>query len=642
MPTTIPLLFLEIVAKQPDLAAQYAKDGNGDFQPTSYARLKTDVAIVASGLREIGLQRGERVGLISDNRPEWLVADLAILGLGGADVPRGCDATEEEVRYILSWSGCRLAILENEKQLKKVLASPASYPELKTIILFDPAGEAQAGAAKAAGFRLVTWAEVRGLGLAHSRSGSGQAALEAEYEADAAKGKREEMATLIYTSGTTGEPKGVVLSHGNFLYQTDHILDVVKIRSGDTFLSVLPIWHVFERIAQYMILAAGAGVAYSKPIGSIMLADLQAMKPQWMASVPRIWESVQDGIYRNIKQQGGAKKVLFSFFVGVGEAYAYFRNHLLGRVPEFSPRSRILEILASILPFALLSPLKGLGYVLVFKKIKEKLGGRMIACISGGGALPPTVDRFFDAIGIRILEGYGLTETAPVIGVRLQVKPTQGTVGPVLPGTQVKILDDEGKALHWGHKGHIFVKGPQVMSGYYRKPELTAKVLSADGWLDTGDLGVFTRKAELRIAGRAKDTIVLRGGENVEPRPIEERLTECEYIKQAMIVGQDMRYLGALIIPDEDAVTAWAKENNIPIVDYESLLKQPEVLELIGDEMSERISAKKGFKSFEHVFKFALLAKPFEQGRELSAKQELKRHVIVELYHKEVSSLFQS
>lgn len=642
MPTTIPLLFLEIAAKQPDLAAQFAKDANGDFQPKSYAALKAEIAIAASGLRELGLQRGERVGLISDNRPEWLVADLAILGLGGADVPRGCDATEEEVRYILSWSGCRLAILENEKQLKKILASPASYPDLKTIILFDPAGDEQGSAAKAAGFRLVTWAELRGLGLAHSRKGSGQAALEAEYEADAALGKGEEMATLIYTSGTTGEPKGVMLSHRNFLYQCDHILDVVRIRSGDIFLSVLPIWHVFERIAQYMIIAAGAGVAYSKPIGSIMLADLQAMRPQWMASVPRIWESVQDGVYRNIKQQGGLKKVMFGIFVGVGEAYAWFRNHFLGRVPEFSPRSRILEILASAIPLAILAPIQGLGHVLVFKKIKQKLGGRMIACISGGGALPPSVDRFFDAIGVRILEGYGLTETAPVIGVRPQQKPTQGTVGPVLPGTQVRILDDEGKELHWGHKGHIFVKGPQVMSGYYRKPELTAKVLSADGWLDTGDLGVFTRRGELRIAGRAKDTIVLRGGENVEPRPIEERLCECEYIKQVMVVGQDMRYLGALIVPDEDAVMAWAKENNVPILDYESLLRQPEILELISDEIYERISAKKGFKSFEHVFKFALLPKPFEVGKELSAKQELKRHVIVELYAKTVASLFQS
>jgi len=642
MPNTIPQLFLEVAARQPDLPAQYTKDANGDFQPRSYAGLKTDVAIVASGFRELGLQRGERVGIISDNRAEWLVADLAILGLGGADVPRGCDATEEEIRYILSWSGCRLVILENEKQLKKLLLSPASYPDLTTIILFDAPGEAQAEAATAAGFRVVTWDEIRGLGLAHGRAVKKGQTLEAEYEADAALGKKEEMATLIYTSGTTGEPKGVILSHGNFIYQADHILDVVAIKPGHTFLSVLPIWHVFERTAQYMILAAGAGVAYSKPIGSIMLADLQAMRPQWMASVPRIWESVQEGVYRSIKQGGGAKKVLFSFFVGVGETYSWFRNHLLGRVPEYAPRSRIVEILASIIPFILLSPIWGLGNLLVFGKIKRKLGGRFIAGISGGGALPPSVDRFFDAIGVRILEGYGLTETAPVIGLRPQRRPTQGTVGPVLKGTEIRILDDEGKALHFGHKGHIFVKGPQVMSGYYRKPELTAKVLSADGWLDTGDLGVLTRKGELRIAGRAKDTIVLRGGENVEPLPIEERLCECEYIRQAMVVGQDMRYLGALIVPQEEAVTAWAKENNVPILDYESLLKQPEILELIGDEISERISARKGFKSFEHIFKFALLPQAFEQGRELSAKQELKRHVIVEIYHKEVAGLFHS
>jgi long-chain acyl-CoA synthetase len=633
-------MFLDLVKTQPEVAAQYAKDASGEFKPRSYAALAAEVAVIASGFKEIGLSRGERVGLISDNRSEWLVTDLALLGLGAADVPRGCDATQDEVAYILGWSECRIAVLENEKQLRKVLASKAKLPLLKEVVLFDEPSKEGRAEAQSAGLGVKSYAELRGLGLAHGRDGRGKTNLEAEYAEEAALGKRDDLATLIYTSGTTGEPKGVMLSHGNFLYQTDEILKIVKIRSGHTFLSVLPIWHVFERIAQYMILAAGAGVAYSKPVGSIMLADLQATKPQWMASVPRIWESVQEGVYRNIRQQGGAKKVLFGFFVGVGETYSYFRNHLLGLVPDFDHRVRIVEILVSILPFLLLAPLRGLGWLLVFRKIKDKLGGRFIAGISGGGALPPSVDRFFNALGVLILEGYGLTETAPVIGVRPQGKPTLGTVGPVLPGTELRILDDEGKPLHYGHKGHIFVRGPQVMSGYFRKPELTAKVLGKDGFLDTGDLGVLTRHGELRIAGRAKDTIVLRGGENVEPVPIEQRLCESSYIKQAIVLGQDMRYLAALVVPDEEAVSAWAQENNVPIVDYEELLGQPEILELIGDEINERISSKNGFKSFERVFKFALLAKPFEVGRELSAKQELKRHVINELFAHKIAGLF--
>jgi len=633
MAETIPQLFLEVVKRQPDVAAQLSKDASGEFRSRPYAALAEEVALVAGGLLELGMERGERIGLISDNRKEWLATDLAILGLGGADVPRGCDATQDEIAYILGWSGCRIAVLENEKQLAKVLALRDRMPELKTVVLFDEAGPEAAAKAKAGGISVRSYAELHGLGRSRG-------ATLADYAEEAAKGKRDELATLIYTSGTTGEPKGVMLSHGNFLFQAERLLDIVHIRSGQTFLSVLPIWHVFERIAQYIVMAAGAAVAYSKPIGSVMLADFQAVRPQWMGSVPRIWESVQDGVYRNIRQQGGAKAALFKTFVAVGEAYAYTRNHLLGRVPDFDHRPRVLEILASLIPFIILAPLRALGWLLVFRKIQTKLGGRFIAGISGGGALPRSADRFFDAIGIKILEGYGLTETAPVIGVRSQKKPVQGTVGAILEGTEVQIRDEAGKLLRYGHKGRIFVRGGQVMSGYFRKPELTAKVIGADGFLDTGDLGVMTRHGELRIAGRVKDTIVLRGGENIEPVPMENKLCESEYIRQAIVLGQDQRWLAALVVPEEDAVTAWAKENNVPIVDYEELLEQPEIRELIGDEIAERISGRTGFKSFERVFRFALLARPFEVGRELSAKQEMKRHVINELYAHRIAGLF--
>jgi long-chain acyl-CoA synthetase len=433
-----------------------------------------------------------------------------------------------------------------------------------------------------------------------------------------------------------------MLSHGNFLHQTDQIPKILMITPGDIWLSVLPVWHSFERILQYVVLASSSSLAYSKPIGAVMLADMQAVRPQWMASVPRIWESVKDGVYRNIKAQGGVKKVIFSIFVAVGESYAYFRNHLLGRMPKFAPRSRALELAASILPFLLLAPIYGLGDVLVFKKIKAKLGGRFVAGVSGGGALPPSVDRFFDALGILILEGYGLTETAPDLAIRHQRRPVVGTVGPALFGTEIKIVDEQGKTLGPAHKGLVLARGPQVMSGYYKRPDLTERVLSKEGWLDTGDLGIMTRNGELRLVGRAKDTIVLLGGENLEPVPIEQKLVESEYIAQAVVLGQDKKYIAALIVPDQAAVTAWAEENKVMIVDYENLLQQPEVVELIDYEVNELVSAKNGFKSFERIFRFVLLPKPFEVGRELSAKQEVKRHAIVELYAKQVHKLFES
>jgi len=647
MANTIPQMYIEVAQRQPDVTAQLSKDAQGTFQPTSYGTLLKEVSICAHGLHHLGIRRGDKVGFISDNRKEWLIADLAMLGLGAADVPRGCDATAQEIAYILSWSECATVILENDRQLQKILDIKAGllpfgsqslkespYAHLKTIILFDPPAPSMLEQAIGAGLAVFTFADIMREGLAFYEQDP------EFFQHEAAKGGRGDLATIIYTSGTTGDPKGVMLSHGNFLHQTEYLPSIIGVKSGDVFLSVLPVWHSFERVVQYIILQAGATIAYSKPVGSILLADMQAVQPQWFTSVPRIWESIKDSVYKTIRQSGGVKKAMFSMFVGIGEAHAYFRNMLLDRLPKFAPRARAIDIAVAIIPFVLLSPLRALGDILVFKKIREKLGKGFIAGISGGGALPPSVDKFFDALGILILEGYGLTETAPVLGVRLRTHPVTGTVGPIHRGTEIRIVDEHGKVLPAGQKGVIQVRGPQVMLGYYRRPDLTAKILSEDGWLDTGDLGMLTIHGEIKIVGRAKDTIVLRGGENIEPVPIEQRLCESPYIQQAVVLGQDQKYLAALIVPREDALIQWAEENEIPFADYASLLEQPEVKELIDGEINACVNMKNGFKPFERIFRFALLARPFEPGRELSAKQELKRHTINELYKNQIRALF--
>lgn len=634
MAQTIPQMFVEKVNEQPNAVAQLSKDDKGVFQPTTYAGLLEHAGLFAAGLRALGAGRGDRIGLISDNRKEWLAADLAILGIGAADVPRGCDATTQEISYILAWSECELAILENEKQLQKILGLRASLPILKKLILFDPPSEKSRDEAESFGFELYSYARILDKGRA------AEAGNPAFYLEEVKKGSRGDLATLIYTSGTTGDPKGVMLSHGNFLHQTEYLPSMIGVKPGEIFLSVLPVWHSFERIVQYVILQAGTAIAYSKPIGSVLLADMQAVQPHWFPSVPRIWESVKDGVYKSITQSGKAKQVLFKFFVGLGESFAYFRNHLLGRIPRFAPRSRALEIAASIIPFLLLAPLWALGDLLVFKKIKAKLGKRFIAGISGGGALPGSVDRFFDAIGVLILEGYGLTETAPVLGIRLRKHPVLGTVGPIHRGTEIRIVGERGEVLEAGKKGLIQVRGPQIMMGYYKRPDLTAKIMREDGWLDTGDLGMLTLDGEIRITGRAKDTIVLRGGENIEPVPIEQKLCESPYIQQAVVLGQDEKYLAALIVPKQENLTAWAEENGIPFNDYEALIQQPEVKELIDSEISELVSPRNGFKPFERIFRFAILAEPFQPGKELSAKQELKRHTVNEIYRKQIKALF--
>ena len=648
MANTIPQMYIEIAQRQPNVPVQLSKDAQGDFQPITYGELLKEISIFALGLGDFGIKRGDNIGFISDNRKEWLLADLAMLGIGAVDVPRGCDATAQEIAYILSWSECSTTILENERQLKKILdvkqgrisfnsmsLIEAPYANLRSIILIDPPSSQIAEEARQAGLTISIFSEIMEKGLSLYKYNPDF------YQKEAQKGTRADLATIIYTSGTTGEPKGVMLSHGNFLHQTEYFPYLLEVNSGEVFLSVLPIWHSFERAVQYILLQAGCTIAYSKPIGSILMEDMEVVQPHWFSTVPRIWESVKDGVDKTIRQSGGLTKSMFSMFVGIGKAHAYFKNMLYDQLPKFSPRSRFVDISISIIPFALLTPLRALGDALVFKKIKEKLGKRFIAGVSGGGALPPSVDHFFEAIGILILEGYGLTETAPVISVRLRNHPVTGTVGPVHRGTEVRIVDERGNVLPAGQKGVIHVRGPQVMLGYYKRPNLTEKVLSKDGWLDTGDLGMFTIHGELKIIGRVKDTIVLRGGENIEPLPIEQRLCESPYIQQAAVVGQDQRYLAALIVPNQEVLTAWAEENDIPFNDYPSLLEQPEVKELINSEINSYISIKNGFKPFERIYHFALLPSPFEEGRELSAKLDLKRHVINELYADQIRQLFE-
>jgi long-chain acyl-CoA synthetase len=630
MPVTLPKRILHIAEKHPDAIVQYSKDETGTFQPTSFPEFIGEFKAFAAGLRTLGVEKGDHVGLISENRKEWLISDMAILALGAADVPRGCDSTAEEISYILSFADCRVVILENDAQLAKVTAHKKEQGQLKHIILMD-AGE-KPGAWM--GVKVHSFSEIMETGL--KEYAKNPSPVDESIEA----GERDDTATIIFTSGTTGIPKGVMLSHGNFLHQVENVPKLLNTGPEDIWLCVLPVWHSFERIMQYVATGWGSALAYSKPVGKIMLGDMEKIRPTWMASVPRIWEAVQGGIFRNVNKEGGAKKIIFHFFVGSAGLWTGFRDRLFGLLPAFGKRLRVIDILVAIIPFLLLYPLKALGNVLVFGKIKAKLGGRFVAGISGGGALPKSVDRFFSAAGILLLEGYGLTETAPVLAVRSQFHPVPGTVGPVFPGTLIQIRTEDGTVLAPGHKGIVFAKGPQLMKGYYKRQDLTDAILGSDGWLNTGDLGMLTWNNELAIMGRVKDTIVLRGGENIEPLPIEQKMQESVYIAQCMLLGQDQKFLAALIVPDFDALQEYAQDNNLSFMDREDLLVIPEVEELINSEIQERISSKNGFKSFERINRFRLLAKPFEVGEELSQKQEIKRHVISEKYTDLIAKIF--
>ncbi len=628
---TIPQLLKEQAEAFPEVAAQLSREGSGDFVARSYRDLFQEVRAFAAGLHTVGVREGSHVGLVSENRKEWLVADLSILSLGAADVPRGNDSMAEEIAYILGFAGCETVLVENEEQLQKVLSVRKKIDSLKSLIVLDP--EFEKGDVPF-GLKLYRYAEVRQRG--EDLLGKKPELVDRIIDS----GGADDTATIIFTSGTTGVPKGVMISHQNFLHQVSCIPDRVDLTPGDIWLCVLPVWHSFERIVQYIALGSATTLAYSKPIGKIMLQDMAAVRPKWMASVPRIWEAVRAGIYRNIKSQGGVKLALFSFFVGVGGMHKRLADMLRGLTPDFQPRSRFLDKVVATLPYLLLLPLGALGNILVFNKIRDRLGGRFVAGVSGGGALPPAVDQFFGAAGVLLLEGYGLTETAPVLAVRHQKAPVPGTVGQLLQDTECKILGEDGTALPPGEMGVIYVRGPQVMKGYYNRPDATAEILDEEGWLNTGDLGMLTHRGELKITGRAKDTIVLLGGENIEPAPIEQKVQESEFIEQAVVVGQDQKYLGVLIVPALEALEHYANENHIPYMDRSDLIEDDAVRELMENEIHSRINSRNGFKSFEQIYRFALLHDSFQVGEELSAKQEIKRHVIAQKYETTIRGLF--
>lgn len=636
MEDTVVKTMWSVAHHYPDTPALMSKTGNGEWATLTFREFASQFERFGAGLLDFGVKRGDHVGVISDNRREWMIANLGILGIGAADVPRGSDTMADEARYILQHADCAVALLENTEQLKKILSKKQDLPLLKNIIVIDEDFQPEAFPESVCGARVVPFQDIVARGSKVLASDPHAFLREVE------KGTPADLATIIYTSGTTGEPKGVMLTHSNFLHNMRTIPRVLDIGPGDVFLSVLPVWHSFERIIDNFALSQGTALAYSKPVGKIMLADMAAVRPTVMASVPRIWEGVRSAVYRNINEEGGVKKALFHFFVAVGKAHATASALVSGRYPQFTRRFFVTDFLMGILPFILLMPINALGELLVFKKIKDRLGGRFRFTVSGGGALPQHVDRFFQAVGVLLLEGYGLTETTPVVSVRLQKRPVPGTIGPVLDELEVKLLDPETNAqVGPGKKGVIHIRGPNVMKGYYKRPDKTAEVLSPDGWLDTGDLGIMTHRGELKIIGRTKETIVLLGGENVEPVPIEDTILESDYIDQVMVVGQDQKFLAALIVPNDEAVEEYAARQKIGWLEKNDLLENPQIQELFWDEINSRVNAKRGFREFERMFRFKLLPKHFEAGVELSAKASVKRHVVSEKYHREIAALFE-
>ncbi len=618
-----------------DYAIHSYRDKDGKVVHDSYRKFWDETMSLAVALRGLGVKRGDRIGIISDNRREWIRIDMAILSLGAVDVPRGSDTTPDEIAYILRHAECGMVFAENPRIADLIVSRRAELKGLSRIVLIEGASESMKE--DRAGIDVQSYAGLLAKGAA--AGASERAAVDAEIDA----GKPDDVATMIYTSGTTGEPKGVILPHKSFVFQVENIYNYLHVHPWDVCMSVLPVWHSYERACEYVLYERGLSVVHSRPIGSVLIEDMAVFKPTILPTVPRLMEAVMQGVFRSVNQGSAVKKSLFYFFLKVGGAYAHCRNMARGWLPAFKPRSRFLDAVLGGLGVFCLWGWKTVGHLLVFKKIHAKFGGRFCMAIVGGGALPKNVDEFYQAIGIKCLEGYGLTETGPILAVREQHRPVVGTIGPIFPDVQfeVRSTEDLRTALGPGQKGVLFIKSIQNMYGYYKKDEETAKVLN-DGWLNTGDLAMYTfgPRRFVKIMGRIKDTIVLRGGKNIEPEPMELKLNAHPLILQSMIVGQDQKFLGALIVPNQDNLRDWAKSAGLSFSSYAELLSLAETQKRIQEIVHEIISVKNGFHSYERVFKIALVEKPFEVGQELTQTLKIKRHVVSQLYADRIAALF--
>ncbi len=627
-PTLIGLL-QESVVKYSSLAVLKHGSTDGGLRTVTYAELYAAVKELGTGLIAIGLDPGTHVAILSENNALWLVADLAILGCAGVDVPLGTGMTDREIEQVLTHADCDIAVVEDSSSLHRLLSLRRRLPRIRKIVVMDFSGaKPQAGTGDER-VLIYTWDEVRKKGRTRIARG------ERQFELRGASLTPADTATLVYTSGTTGKPKGVMLSHGSIMHNVTNVHASISPEPGDTWLSVLPVWHPFERTVEYCSLSFGSTIVYSRPSVWKIFDDLASMAPEYLVIVPTLLEAMEKSIAKRV---GMVQGLLIRF----EKFFQVFSGFILDRYPRFRREERVLEIFAALPPLLLLSPVKLASHLILRRQIRKLLGGRLKAIVCGGGPLPAYLDRFFAAIGVNILEGYGLTEASPIVSMRAEKAPVMGTVGRPLPATEVRILGESGEILPPGSKGSVVVKGPQVMQGYYKDPVSTRQLLSSEGWLDTGDSGMLTVDGNLVITGRVQHALVMRSGERVEPEPIEMVVQESPYIQEAVLVGDRRESLGFLLVPNMDWLRRLADSRRIQWGDPRELVGNAAVNRFFLDEVQAHlVNSGINFPGGK-LPKIALLPAAFEVGRELTRTLSKRREVITEMYGGVIEKMYRT
>jgi len=604
----------------------------GSVKPKTFKETARAVRELAAGFAYYGIEPGDHIGFFVNNRFEWILTDFAIMALRAVSIPRGSDTPSGEVQFIFNHSDSSFIILESVSQFLELtqVFSEEDWLRAKKIFIIDPGPLNDVGSLLEK--KIVFYDTL-------VKTGRAEYGRDPEFVDRSRKEiKSGDLLTIVYTSGTTGNPKGVMLTHENFMQNVIANTPRLEIDpdKAETTVVMLPSWHVYERSFEYCAFYAGVTLVYSSP--KYFASDLKEEKPHILISVPRIWESIYQKLIKTLSRMPAVKRYLIFTFIKINQIYLSSGNYLRGGYVSLKRRSPIKRwsiFILNILLYLLSIP----GHLLahkMFKPFRESVGGRLRCATSAAGALPKYLDELFNSIGITIVNAYGMTECAPGILSRTIGRNTFGTIGIPFNNVKVEIRRDDGSKTDIGEKGIIFTAGPQVMSGYYKNPEATNRILSKDGWLNTEDIGIQSENGEIIIVGRIKDTIVLMGGENVEPEPIEEKIKESIYIDHAVVLGQDRKQLTAIIAVNEEELMNLAGE--LKVADYKiqtegrNSIEHDKIYAILMKEVSSLISGKHGFKPFEIISRIFPVRNDFSIGKELTQTLKVKRQYVVAKY----------
>ncbi|MGC9363366.1 MAG: AMP-dependent synthetase/ligase [Fidelibacterota bacterium] len=591
---TITEMFISVTSKYADKVAYGYKDEN-EWKTLTFREVRSQVEKMTGGLKALGVKPDDHIGIVAQNSHLWAMSDYATMCARTALVTIYPTLTTKQVKWIAQHAECRFIFAGDQEQTEKVLSFLHEVKRIEKVIVLDNSTFDDEN--------VITLEALLELGEQYN------AGHPAEFEKDAMSIHKEDILTLIYTSGTTGEPKGVMLTHGNLASNILGSLQVLTVDESDIFLSFLPLSHSFERMAgHFLATSKGAAIYYAESINTVA-DNMQEVHPTLMTAVPRFYEKVYGKVIDSISAGSVVKQKIFWWAINRGRKAVHKRaaDKTVGPLLE--------------------SELK-LAHKLVFYKLHERIGGRLRFFVSGGAPLSKEVGEFFSAAGIKILEGYGLSETSPVISVNPLEKPKIGTVGPPIPGVEVKIAED----------GEILTRGPHVMKGYFKNDDATAEVLDKDGWFYTGDIGLFDEDGYLVITDRKKNLIVTSGGKNVAPQPMENVLVTSKWIEQILALGDKQKFVSALIVPSFPNLEAWAKEKGLRFESREELIKLPEVKALYDRVIDESME---GFVQFEKIKKYILLAHEFTiESGELTPSLKIRRNIVVQRYREIIEKLY--